>query len=191
MLQNLHNELLFEDPLEGLGEETWPQVHVNLVTDGKAVGGGIQEWLGMQSHLLMMTSVSFDTSWKRWNYFLFLSVYCHWDLGRIFGRKGLCGGWKWLSSFHRCWHGLPHWTFLLVLWFILLVTSPYWQEQPASVCRMLSQGDWWRAFGYVCRKLKSIRVETSRVSSKIISVRESWIKPDTAAGGVFSSVGRA
>lgn len=43
MLQNLHNELLFEDPLEGLGEETWPQVHVNLVTDGKAVGGGIQE----------------------------------------------------------------------------------------------------------------------------------------------------
>lgn len=42
MLWNLHNELLF-DPLGSLGEKPQPQAHMNSGTDGKDVGGGIEE----------------------------------------------------------------------------------------------------------------------------------------------------
>lgn len=46
---------------------------MNSRTDDKNVDGGIEQWLGMQSHL-MMTSVSFDQSWKSWNSFTFVSA---------------------------------------------------------------------------------------------------------------------
>lgn len=47
---------------------------MNSGTDNKNADGGIEEWLGMQSHLLMMTSVSFDQNWKSWNSFTFVSA---------------------------------------------------------------------------------------------------------------------
>lgn len=108
--------------------ETWEKKrghgHMNSGTDEKDVNGGIEEWLGMQSHLIMMTGIL----WSKLEEVEFLDL-CLCLLSLVLGknpwRKGLLGVGKLLFSLPSYWYNLPRWSFPLVLRFLSLVTGLY------------------------------------------------------------------